>query len=67
MSVKGAKLSFRNKTHDCQYCHHRSEKFIPNTNITISFCTANLPKVVYQLRGPHISHCDNYKQQRDIQ
>lgn len=62
MSVKGAKLSFREKTQDCKYCHHRSEKFIPNTNIAINFCTASLPKVVYQLRGTKASHCDTYRQ-----
>ncbi|MEG6615606.1 hypothetical protein V6C27_04090 [Peptococcaceae bacterium 1198_IL3148] len=61
MSTKGAKLSFRTKTADCQYCNHRSERYIPNTDITINFCTVNLPKIVYQLRGVSISKCSYYK------
>jgi hypothetical protein len=61
MSAKGAKLSFRKKTLDCQYCDYRSERNIPNTDITVNFCTVNLPKIVYQLRGVSQSRCNTCK------
>ncbi|MTI79602.1 MAG: hypothetical protein FH758_01780 [Firmicutes bacterium] len=61
MATKHAKISFRNKTNDCQHCLYKSERKIPNTEIVVHFCTANLPDKVYQLRGHSISNCKQLK------
>ncbi|MBM7854092.1 hypothetical protein JOC37_000464 [Desulfohalotomaculum tongense] len=62
MAAKYAKMSFRSKTQDCQYCQYRSSWRIPNTDIVVHFCTADLPKKVYQLRGHAVSSCKLAKQ-----
>ncbi len=61
MSVKHAKISFRTKTHDCQYCQYKSSRCIPETDISVNFCMVDMPKKVYQLRGYSASKCKELK------
>lgn len=62
MSVKNsAKISFRRKTHDCQYCQFQTAKRIPNTDIFVNFCLIDMPKKVYQLRGLSTVNCKEFK------